>query len=198
MNRQLANYTIKAHELAGASPNKPLINNAFSFAAKTVVLSARSKAGIPKTLLQQTGNWVLQVEMLTLKGGTYARRFCLGAWGAFTINVEPFSSLSVFLLEDGLSDFDLVIEISDGQEASSQPPLLYAQILPAPGSYTVPWGAYELFPAQNDPGFAWKIEGLGGPMIVPVAAATGVKMDVLGTYFETKVFPFNTVWRIRV
>ena len=194
MNRNLQSYTLKEHQLKAGGK---LLDNAFAFAAKTIILSARSSGVVPLTLIQNTGNWTFQLELLTLKGGIYTRRFALGAYGAFTVNVEPFAAFRLYLVEGGLLDFDLFVEISDGQEASAQPPLLYSQILPAPGSYAVPWGAYELLPATSDAGFAWKIEGSGGAVAVAVPAVTGVKQDVAGTYIETTVLNFGAVWRIR-
>lgn len=130
--------------------------------------------------------------------GLYARRFAVQPFGSVSLQVAQFPQWRLRLLSVDLSTtYDVVVYATDGEEASSQPLLLYPETVAANLQKAVPWGAVELIPAQADAGFRWQITDASGTLItVPQALVAGSVYQVAGLRYFPSV-PFSGVWRIR-
>jgi hypothetical protein len=174
-----------------ATAGRLLVDNPPPFHAKTLLVETKSGGQVPTGTFDQVGAVVVQFEGQG-PNAWYARRFAVGAWGSVSLQVDQFRSFSLRILSNTLPNYSVVAMASDGDEASSQPLLLYPQTLTG-GTGVVPWGATELVPAANDAGFSWEIGGV----TVPVALTAGATFAVTGLRYTPTVFPFSAVWRIR-
>lgn len=195
MGKTLKDWVDKTHPI-----NRAVFDDRMPAGTKTLIVSARKQL-VPREPVTQDDNFVLQLELKNERSGTYARRFALGPWCSFTFGVEPFQSFTIWILHapslTGGNDFNLVVEASDGEEAEQQLPLLYPETLTTSGVWGVPWGAYELLPANDDPGFTWHINDVsGGVVSIAAPALAGQPQPVQGLRYETSVL-FTGIWRIR-
>lgn len=161
------------------------------FQAKTLLVETKKGGNPPTGPFDVAGAVVLQFEGQG-PPAWYVRRFALGGWGSVSLQVEQFRSFRLFVVANTLAAFDIVAMASSGDEASSQPLLVYPETLPAGGG-VVPWGASEMVPAQADVGFNWESNGI----LIPVAMVAGVSQPIAGVRYIPGVFPFSAVWRIR-
>lgn len=181
---------------ADIRPGKPVVDGVCArrgenFKTLLVELRGAGQPPTPTTPTDATGIVLLQLQGQNPGAGWYCRRFALTAWGAVSIQVDQFATFSLQVVSSTLAGFDVVAVATDGEEASTQPLLLYPETVAAPA--ITPWGAVELVPAQNDALFAWQL----GTVIVPVALVAGVAVQVAGLRYVPTVFPFSATWRIR-
>jgi hypothetical protein len=177
---------------AAALPGANLIDGPWGIPhAKTLVIETKT-SGLPPTLpFDNAGVVILQFEGQNLRGW-YTRRFALRAWDGVSLYVEQFAGCRLTVLGNTLAGFNLVAVVSDGDEASSQPALLYTETLVA-GAGVVPWGAIQMMSAAADAGFRWQLDAT----VIPVAIVAGTLVEVMGVRYLPSVFPFSAVWRIR-
>lgn len=168
------------------------------FHPKTAIVTVRGSGRPPTDVFDVVGNIVFQLDGQN-PDGWYSRRFAVQAWGSVSIQIDQFSGFKLTVLGCSLpTTFDAVCIVTDGEEASSQPLLLYPEVRLGATAAVVPWGAVELVCSTADPGFAWSISDQNGSVItVSQALTAGQTVPVGGLRYVPSVSPFRAVWRIR-